>query len=168
MINIEINIRYRSAVYGFWIRPVSRLRGTSLWCYFLWQKNRLPFWLLSCYYVIWQLQSRWLEFYHTCRFVILILWFTYCSALMENLGNVVWFIQYIHKADNGGYNTPHVHTFILLYYKQAWYIHINHNTISGRNLGRPQPNHWTGIIIRNKCKQMSYTLCSHTPHREKI
>ena len=30
MINIEINIKYRSAVYGFGIRPVSRLRGTSL------------------------------------------------------------------------------------------------------------------------------------------
>ena len=30
MINIEINVKYRSAVYGFRIRPVSRLRGTSL------------------------------------------------------------------------------------------------------------------------------------------
>ena len=30
MINIEINIKKKSAVYGFGIRPVSRLRGTSL------------------------------------------------------------------------------------------------------------------------------------------
>ena len=41
MINIEINNRNRGIVYGFWIRPVSRLRDTSLSLRYLvfWEKR---------------------------------------------------------------------------------------------------------------------------------
>ena len=59
MMNIEINDRNKGTVYGFWIRPVSRLRGTSLSLqskcgqhniiYFIWNVTlRFQPCLLSC------------------------------------------------------------------------------------------------------------------------